>query len=156
MWQRRSRRSWGRGGSCLFCLTFPLSGEMTCQHALQSLTKVFVGWEADEVPHCCCPFFDPLPPNPSCIFQCNGLSSVIRHVNGLRLSSHRSSIGHILVAGGAQHQRFAFPRRHDFDPCWFVSTIRGRKVFECSDMMHLDSLCISCGSTVFADIGKEP
>src|SRR5438270_9942057 len=81
------------------------------------------------------PFFDPLPPNPSCTFQCNGLSSVIRYVNGLRLSSHRSSIGHILVAGGAQHQRFAFPRRHDFDPCWFFATVIGLEVFECSEVV---------------------
>src|SRR3989442_607955 len=102
------------------------------------------------------PFFDPLPPNPSCTFQCNGLSSVILYVNGLRLSSHWSSIGHILVAHGAQHQRFAFPRRHDFDPSWFFSTVIGFEVFECSDVMHLNALCISCGATVFTGIGQQP
>jgi len=46
----------------------------------------------------------------------DGLSSVILYMNGRRLSSHWFSIGHILVAGGAQHQRFAFPRRHDAGP----------------------------------------
>src|SRR5258708_12267562 len=99
-------------------------------------------------------FFDPLPPNPSCTFQCNGLSSIMLYVNGLRLSSHRSPIGHILVAGGTQHQRLAFPCCHDFDPCWFFSTVRGLEVFQRWDGMDLNSLCVSCGSTVFTGIAQ--
>src|SRR6266480_4956682 len=90
------------------------------------------------------PFFDPLPPNPSCTFQCNGLSSIIRSVNGLRLSSHRPSIRDILMAGNAQHQCFAFACGHDFDPCWFLPSIIGLEVFECSNVMDLDWLGVSC------------
>src|SRR5258708_27860346 len=103
-----------------------------------------------------CSFFDPLPPNPSCTFQCNGLSSVMLCMNGLRLSSHWPSIRDILVAGDAQHQCFAFSCCHDLDPCWLFSSVIGLKVFECSDVMHLDLFGVCCGSTVFAGIGKEP
>src|SRR5438128_613296 len=50
-------------------------------HGLGIDNGLFVGWGADEVRHCCRPFSTPFPPNPSCTFQCNGLSSIMLYVN---------------------------------------------------------------------------
>src|SRR5260370_16242244 len=86
-----------------------------------------------------CSFFDPLPPNPSCTFQCNGLSSIILYVNGLWLSSHRPPIGHILVTRGAQHQCFALSCYHTFNPCRFFSPAIRLPVFHRSHLMPLHS-----------------
>src|SRR5438552_10077841 len=45
-WRFPSLRSLDGRGSCCFCLTFLLAGEMTCSHALHSLTKGFEHREA--------------------------------------------------------------------------------------------------------------
>src|SRR5205823_3184551 len=44
------------------------------------------------------PFFDPLPPNPSCSFYCNGLSSIIFYVR--RTEAFVSSVFHRSHPGG--------------------------------------------------------
>src|SRR5713226_203230 len=36
-------------------------GLTACEKELGCFCQVLVGWEADEVPHCCCPFSTPFP-----------------------------------------------------------------------------------------------
>jgi hypothetical protein len=54
------------------CLAFALSRQMMGQKPLQSLSKIFVGWEANEVPHYYCPFSTPFPQTGHAPFNASG------------------------------------------------------------------------------------
>src|SRR5437660_7608280 len=59
--------------------------EDTCQELLDGFRQVLVGWEADEVPHCCCPFSTPFPQTHRAAFTAMGFPMSSFYVNGLGL-----------------------------------------------------------------------
>lgn len=56
----------------------------------------------------------------------------------------------------AEDEGFAATGRHQFDPCWFLSTRVFVQVFESPDMMHFDLFCLSGCPARLALLSEEP
>ena len=128
----------------------------TDEKGFNRLSQVFVGWGADEVPQSAALF---RPPSPKPIVQLSLQWAFQHHL------LHETDIGFRLiglpyvtswwqVVQSTSVLRFLAAIMRD--PCWLFPTVIGFEVFQCSNVMHLNALGVSCRATVFTGIGEQP